>query len=372
MSAFESIASRGGNAVSPDIVLPASVPLELSGEVVRGRICTFVDEAGMEWALRPDLTLPVALTEIDLRRGGVSGETQRYYQGSVFRLPSLSSEPLEFAQVGVERFGTPRTAESDADLYATMCAACQADGVESGRTTFGDLALFPGFVDAMDLSPERASGLKRAFRQEGGVKAYLDAEENGQGSGLSRRFSGMSRDQIADAVEDVFAMTGVQPVGERGTDEIVERLAERAAGPSGDALSPEQRSGLEAFLSLEARFEDAADCIAELAKAAGVPSDIDVINHVRHRCDAILKTAPEGFLKDARFLTEFGRRFTYYDGFVFEIAQFGDAHAAFRPFASGGRYDSLLSGLSSGEVEATALGGVVLPHRLTAAKGGPA
>ena len=369
MTAYETIAAGGGDPVSPDTVLPAAIPLELSGEVVRGRICTFVDEAGAEWALRPDLTLPVALLEIAKRREGETSESRRYYRGPVFRLPSLESEPLEFEQIGVERFGGSRDAQTDAELFATISAACAAEGVESGQSTFGDLALFPGLVDAMNLSPDVAAGLKRAFRQEGGVKAYLDAEHQGAAAGLGKRFAGLSGDDIAAAVEDVFALTGIRPIGERSTEEIVERLVERAATPTGAALSPEQRTGLEALLALDTAFEAAPDQVSELAVAAGLAEDTPAIVALSDRVDAIRNTAPKAFLNGARFLTEFGRRFTYYDGFVFEIARSGDAQGAYRPFASGGRYDSLLSGLSGGDVDATALGGVVAPHRLQAARG---
>lgn len=368
MSAFETIAAAGGQLVSPDTVLPASIPLELSGEVVRGRICTFVDDAGQEWALRPDLTLPVALLEIAERRDALSGESRRYYRGPVFRMPSLESEPLEFEQIGIERFGAARDVSVDAELYEIVCAACTAEAVTAGKSTFGDLALFPSLIDALGLPADLTAGLKRAFRQEGGIKAFLDAESNGAAAGLGKRFAGLSKPEIAAAVEDVFAMTGVRPVGERSTEEIVERLAERAAAPIGDMLSEEQRRGLESLLALETPLDEAADRLAELAMALGVPGDVPAIVSLRQRTDVIAKTAPAGFLKDARFLTQFGRRFTYYDGFVFEISRIGDPQGARRPFASGGRYDSLLQGLSGGDVDATALGGVVVPHRLRAAK----
>ena len=60
--ATDLLAALGGEFIDPPMVLPAAVPLELSGEAVRSRICTFVDGHAQEWALRPDLTLPVAIT----------------------------------------------------------------------------------------------------------------------------------------------------------------------------------------------------------------------------------------------------------------------------------------------------------------------
>ncbi|MEM1148095.1 MAG: ATP phosphoribosyltransferase regulatory subunit, partial [Pseudomonadota bacterium] len=85
----DALAQSGGDRVEPNVLIEARVPLELSGEAVRSRICTFVDDNGVEWALRPDLTLPVALAEIAERRSGDRPEAIRHYRGPVFRLPAL-------------------------------------------------------------------------------------------------------------------------------------------------------------------------------------------------------------------------------------------------------------------------------------------
>ena len=67
----------------------------------------------------------------------------------------------------------------------------------------------------------------------------------------------------------------------------------------------------------------------------------------------------------ARFDVRFGRRFNYYDGFVFEL--FAPGAARTRPCAAGGRYDGLISELTGGTASATAIGGVVRPDRLALA-----
>ena len=85
--ATKALAGIGGDFVDPPVLIEAKVPLELSGEAVRSRICTFVDQNGREWALRPDLTLVVAQSEVDARSSDKTGETIRRYSGPVFRLP---------------------------------------------------------------------------------------------------------------------------------------------------------------------------------------------------------------------------------------------------------------------------------------------
>lgn len=358
----------GGEFVELDTVLEASLPLELSGEMVRGRICIFTDEDGREWALRPDLTLPAAVNEIARRRAGGAGKRTVCYDASVFRLPASPKDPIEFRQAGFERFGYKSDAQNDADMFTAIANAVSAFGVTSPFVQFGDLSIFPAFVDAMGLPPETKQGLKRAFRQEGGVRAYLSAEKNSAAMGLSRRMRGMDQKEATAFVEDVFKLTGIRPVGERTEAEIVDRLYQRAQDGVATEISEDDKSILEAALAIDAPASEAANVLRDLSKGAGLKSLDPQIEALDMRLQAIAAADPKAF-QTAQFSTRFGRRFTYYDGFVFELAASRQESEAGRPFAAGGRYDSLLSQLSAGEVEASAMGGVIIPHRIEIAKG---
>ncbi|MEL6859530.1 MAG: ATP phosphoribosyltransferase regulatory subunit [Pseudomonadota bacterium] len=359
-NALEALAPFGADRVDPPISIEAKVPLELSGEAVRSRICTFIDQAGLEWALRPDLTLAVAQAEVAARRGGETGETVRSYCGPIFRLPARASDPLEYTQVGLERFDAPRGPDQDVWLFSALSSVSQACGLETGQASFGDLSIFPSFVDALGFSADTAAGLKRAFRQAGGVKAFLEGQVRSP-QGLTGRLTGMSRVDVSAFVDDIYAMTGVRPVGERGADEIVERLFERAQATAQAVVSDAQANVLEALLAVDVPLQDAADALRQIAQNAGLSQLEPVLTAFATRAEGLLSSGEVGVLKAARFATQFGRRFTYYDGFVFEI--FGE-DPSIGPFAAGGRYDSLLRDLSGGAVDATALGGVVVPHRM--------
>ncbi|MEM9571499.1 MAG: ATP phosphoribosyltransferase regulatory subunit [Pseudomonadota bacterium] len=357
--AASALVSIGGELVDPPVLIRAKVPLELSGEAVRSRICTFVDQAGREWALRPDFTLVVAQDEVAARRDGLNSETIRRYQGPVFRLPMTPDAPVEYDQVGLEKFGAAPGVAEDVWLFETLAKVSQSCGVDSGMACFGDLSIFPAFVDALNLAPDLNAGLKRAFRQEGGVRAFLGGQGQAR-SGLSRRLSGMDKDDIAAFVDDIFQMTNVQPVGLRSADEIVERLVERAQS-SGATVSAAEKSVIEKVLSLDVPLADAPKALMSVVKEHQLGGLDDQLEQFRGRTEALCASAHQGFISEARFATRFGRRFTYYDGFVFEVTANASANA---PFIAGGRYDSLLSDLSAGEIDATGLGGVVIPHRM--------
>ncbi len=363
LSVFE---KAGGTLVEPSVIIDASIPLELSGEAIRARVCTFIDEEGREWALRPDLTLPVALGEIEARQAeDAGGETVRHYRAPVFRLPALSGDPVEYEQVGFERFGAPSDSKSDAALMTMLTEACVQAGVSNGVAQFGDLGIFPAAVDALDLPEDTKAGLKRAFRQEGGVRAFLDGQDRRASHGLAKRMKGMSREEASAFVEDIFALTGINPVGERSSDEIVERLYMRANGGGSGPVPDDVRAILEQVLEIDAPVDEALASLTKIATTAGLAALTQRLEMLSETFDLLGQKCSDAWIDGAHFATRFGRRFTYYDGFVFEIGP--DLKAP--PFAAGGRYDALLANLSGGNVQTTAIGGIVIPHRLERARG---
>lgn len=360
MSAPQDIFARlGGELCDPPIVMPANQPLELSGEAVRARLCVFVGESGEECALRPDLTLPLAIAQAE---AGVSGETVKRYAARAFRLPAVASDPVEFTQVGFERYGAPSTAETDAETFALVCEAAASSEVTESETRMGDLAVFPAFVDALDLAPGLADALKRAFRQVGGVSALLKAKPKQAPHGLAARLKGASPAEAKAIVADIFALSGIQPQGTRSIDEIVEGLLAQAADAEYGGAPDLARQTLESVMAVDCAPEQAADALLAIARQAGIDGVEPVLTRLDARVARMREAAP-AFMQAARFGTPFGRRFNYYDGFLFELFRPGESSGR-RPFGAGGRYDTLLSKLSNGAVDASAIGGVVRPDRL--------
>lgn len=357
----------GGTQIDPEIILPAALPLDLCGESVRARLCVFTDHMNRDLALRPDLTLPVALAEIGARKTGqVTGEQVYQYSARAFRMPMVPGEPIEFLQVGFERFGADPSAEVDAETYTLVSEAAEKAGVQRGIARFGDLGLVPAFLDQLDLSPAIGAGLRRAFREAGGLAAFLE-RANRPRDAFVQSLEGLDRSGIEDAVAAHMDAANISHFGNRSLDEIITRLGEQAREVGADAVSPAAQAVLEALLELDCAPSEAADKLRAIAETAGIAEPLeDTITALELRMNLIAAEAP-AFLGAARFSPGFGRRFTYYDGFVFEIAEPGAR--ADRPFGAGGRYDRLLADLSLGNVSATAIGGVVRADRIALACG---
>ena len=64
MAVFE---RAGFDQIAPDIIQPADIFLERSGEDIRARTFVFTDPSGAEMCLRPDLTVPACRYHLAMR-----------------------------------------------------------------------------------------------------------------------------------------------------------------------------------------------------------------------------------------------------------------------------------------------------------------
>ena len=113
--------------------------------------------------------------------------------------------------------------------------------------------------------------------------------------------------------------------------------------------------------------DEAAEALAAVSRKHGLPGVDSVIERFAQRTQSILAAIEDG-AGEVRFRSDYGRRFTYYDGFVFEIL--GEHLSDRQPLASGGRYDGLIEALAHGRAAASGIGGMVRPDRILKAKGG--
>lgn len=360
----ETFERLGGAMIDPDMVLPAALPLDLCGESVRARLCVFTDHNNRDMALRPDLTLPVALAEIALRkRPGQAGESIHRYAARAFRQPIVAGEPMEFEQVGFERFGLSATPELEAETYGLVSEAAVGAGVKTGLARFGDLGVLPAFIDAMGLSPAVNAGLRRAFREAGGVSAYLKLASRPRDAFILS-LAGAPKDVVLAKLQDKLGREGLSHFGNRTQDEVVTRLMEQAEDVHAGEVPENAALILEAVLAVNCHPRDAARQLLEIAQTYALDGPRARIDQLA-QCFALIEAQAPAFFEEAAFSPAFGRRFTYYDGFVFEIAEPGERMG--RPFGAGGRYDRLLADISLGAVSAPAIGGVVRPDRLALA-----
>lgn len=348
-------------AISLDapILQPLGLLLDLAGETMRERLFV-VQGDGPEACLRPDFTVPALRAHIE--SGRPSG--RYFYSGHAFRVaPRGVDRPEEFPQVGLEAFEANDTALADAEMAALAWRSALAGGRDDLTLLMGDVSLFGAFVDGLGLAAPLTARLKRAVSSPRRLNMELAAAErpaaapsNGGGH-LSKLLSSLSEQEAVGVLEEIWALSGVEPVGGRGAGEIVHRLAERAHLAASPRLSADQSGLIRQFLGISGEPEA---CLRQIEALAGVGASAikALISDWARRLTA-LETA--GAPRERmRFSAAFGRAFGYYDGVVFEVRS--QALGEARPVAGGGRYDGLFARLGA-KASVGAVGCMVRPGR---------
>ncbi len=341
------------------ILQPLGLLLDLAGETLRERLFV-VQGDGPEACLRPDFTIPALRAHI---ASGVAGG--RYvYSGHAFRVAARGTDRAEeFLQIGVEAFETGDAPEADAEMAALAWRAASAGGRGDLTLLMGDVALFGGFLDALNVAPPLAARLKRAFSTPRRLRAELaaagDLSDAGTAAGgrLAAVLSGLSEADAAGVLEEIWALAGVESVGGRSAAEIVHRLAERAALTAAPRLTADQAELTRRFLAIAGGPAESLAAVVDLA--GGRSADLAAAAEAwRRRVSALVAAGVPA--ERIQFSAAFGRAFGYYDGVLFEVrsADLGDD----QPVAAGGRYDSLPARLGA-SLATGAVGCMVRPGR---------
>ncbi len=337
---------RAGYArVAPAILQPAEPFLDLSGEDIRRRMYLTTAPGGSEFCLRPDLTIPVSR---DYLASPLAGRPVGFcYVGPVFR--HRSDAPAEFLQAGIESFGRPDQAAADAEMLALGLEATAHYGLQNPDIQIGDVALFAGLIDALDLPAAWKRRLVKDFNRKANLVQDLDrlviggANERPEYQGVLAALAGSDPKGARALVTDLLSIAGINAVGGRSVGEIADRFLEQSALGASAKLPRDVRTLIENFLAIAGDPDEAAADLRALAADGNMAAALNPALDVFESRNGFL--AAQGIdLKRVRFSTAFGRGFDYYTGFVFELtdpARTGD------PLVAGGRYDGLLTRLGA-------------------------
>ena len=348
---------QGAQAIDTPVLQPLNLLLDLAGEAMRPRLFVVQADGIDEACLRPDFTISVAQAHI-----GSSNRNGRYvYEGKAFRVtPRGSNHAEEFLQIGMESYGGGPPAASDAAIAGLAWRAASAGGRDDLMLEMGDIGLFRTFLGALGLPAPLITRLDRAFRRPRGLRTELERAQSpappiqGQGK-IASLLAGLPPTEAAEALQELWTLAGVQPVGGRSPAEIAHRLAEQADAARAPALSADDADKIARFLAISDEPVAALGAVGKLAKGAALEGALEAWSA---RVAALMA---EGAPKPSmRLSTAFGRAFGYYDGFLFEVRSV--ALGPDRPTAAGGRYDGLLSRLGA-KRSTGAVGCMVRPWR---------
>jgi ATP phosphoribosyltransferase regulatory subunit len=313
--------------------------------------------------LRPDLTIPVCRMQL-----ATSGKfpARLAYHGPAFRFqPNQPERPSQFLQTGVECLGVPNRDAADTEVLGLAVEGVRAAGLKDFSVKLGDLQLFAGLVDALDIPPQWRGRLKRHFWRPAYFRELLKRLSDGAPVAGERYLAHLGTADEKDAraaLSGLMDYLGSAPAGGRTREEIVDRLMEQAAEAAAVRLDKNAVALIERVLSMSGPAKRSLAEIRAALKRAGIKVE-GPLAQMESRI-AALETLG---LKDARvsFAARFGRNMEYYTGFVFELWS-KDSEGPVQ-VAGGGRYDTLLRTLGA-KRDVPAIGAAIRSERVLAAR----
>ena len=348
----------GYERVAPAFIQPASLFLDRIGEALRARTYVFTDPDGEELCLRPEMTIPVC--RVFLERGEEGASAKFSYNGPAFRIQEGKPDPLrprEFRQAGIEYFGESGNA-ADLEVLGLTIEAVREGGIKSFTVKAGHIGLFTALLHALPM-PERWRGrLAHAF-----WRPHAFAKELAT---LSRPHDGLAQplppeELTPDGLLKSLQARGISFMGARRPEEIVKRLADKAADASETPLSMETVRLIDTYLHIAGNMAAAFDAIEALFAEAGIELG-GAVAEARALFEGMKAVAGDAPIV---FGAGFGRHFEYYTGMVFQIEIEGCGIAG--QIAGGGRYDGLIRALSGGRRDVPAVGAAIHTERLLGA-----
>jgi ATP phosphoribosyltransferase regulatory subunit len=357
MAVFE---RAGFDHVAPDIIQPADIFLERSGEDIRARTFVFTDPSGAEMCLRPDLTVPACRYHLS-HAENPAAERRYCYLGPAFRFPDELLSPQEFTQAGLEWFGAGEAIAAEARVLKLTISALEAAGLSRYRVSFGDLGLFSALLEDTEMPERWRRRLQHHFWRPHAFRELLESFCAGRGArrtSISPLVDRVAEGNALALVEAEIEQRRIPLVGGRDLAEIAQRLSNKAADRQETPLAREKADTLNAYLAIAG---EASSIDAQFASIAGGPRFAGARDYYAKRLFEMeeLGLNPRRF----HFAAGFGRELEYYTGFTFQI----EADTPHGPVAvaGGGRYDNLLSDMGS-PVAVPAVGCAIHTDRLKA------
>jgi ATP phosphoribosyltransferase regulatory subunit len=357
MAVFE---RAGFEHIAPDIIQPADIFLERSGEDIRARTFVFNDPSGAELCLRPDLTVPACRYHLSNAKKP-EAETRYCYLGTAFRFPDELLSPQEFNQAGIEWYGGTAPVEAEARIIKLAISALEAAGLSKLKVTIGDLGLFNALLDDMPMPDRWRRRLRHQFWRPHAFRNLLENFSKpaaAKRTSISDHVDAMASSNALDATADLLKQKSLNLVTDRSISDIASRLAEKHADRSEQPLGRDMVQKIEAYLAIEGTC---TDVVSKLNALGGTPHYDATLSHFNQRIDALEEQGlnPRRF----HFNANFGRELEYYTGLVFQVEV--EARNAPLAVAGGGRYDGLLHDLGA-KIRIPAVGCAIHTERVKA------
>jgi len=154
--------NKGYTFYNPAMTIPADIVMNFMGEDVRNRLLFTSSPGGDELCLRPDFTLPLAISYIN-------NEVQAnkfVYDGYAFRFPSINEKTRycpEFRQIGIENFGDKNKIDVEGDVISQACEILSSFYDDHLEIKISDIFMFYQLLNHLKIDTYLFNRVRRLY-----------------------------------------------------------------------------------------------------------------------------------------------------------------------------------------------------------------
>ena len=340
--------NKGYTFCNPAMTIPADIVMNFMGEDVRNRLLFTSSPGGDELCLRPDFTLPLAISYIN-------NELQAnkfVYDGYAFRFPSINEKTRycpEFRQIGIENFGDKNKIDAEGDVISQAYEILSSFYDDHLEIKISDISMFYQLLDHLNIdthlfnrfrrlywrglsATEIKDSIKKIINTRFDIKPRLDLIEEYKNNNLSS----IAFIQKLAGSDDLSVFSGRQP------DDIVKRYIDKSELSNNNAINDTVIEQITEFLSIKGNISKITQLLDNFQKKYHIDF-AEGIENLENRIKILRKNQiPTDMIE---FNATLSRKVEYYTGLVFEVRMKNKNKN--EPIAIGGRYDKIFEQLGS-------------------------
>ena len=340
--------NKGYTFCNPAMTIPADIVMNFMGEDVRNRLLFTSSPGGDELCLRPDFTLPLAISYIN----NELQSNKFVYDGYAFRFPSINEKTRycpEFRQIGIENFGDKNKIDAEGDVISQAYEILSSFYDDHLEIKISDISMFYQLLDHLNIdthlfnrfrrlywrglsATEIKDSIKKIINTRFDIKPRLDLIEEYKNNNLSS----IAFIQKLAGSDDLSVFSGRQP------DDIVKRYIDKSELSNNNAINDTVIEQITEFLSIKGNISKITQLLDNFQKKYHIDF-AEGIENLENRIKILRKNQiPTDMIE---FNATLSRKVEYYTGLVFEVRMRNKNKN--EPIAIGGRYDKIFEQLGS-------------------------
>tara|TARA_Y100001980_G_C14546394_1_gene326461 strand:+ start:1048 stop:2184 length:1137 start_codon:yes stop_codon:yes gene_type:complete len=342
--------NKGYTFCNPAMTISADIVMNFMGEDVRNRLLFTSSPSGDEICLRPDFTLPLAISYIN----NELDSNKFVYDGYAFRFPSINEKTRhcpEFRQIGIENFGDKNKIKAEGDIISQAHEILSSFYDQNLEVKISDISMFYQLLNHLKIDTHLFNRVRRLYWRGLNVTEIKDSIKKI----INTRFDAKPRFDLIEEYKKnnlsstalIQELTGSEDLSifsSRQPDDIVKSYIDKSEFTNSTEFNDIIIEQITEFLSIKGDFSKISKLLDNFQKKYRIDF-AEGIENLENRLKILQKNQISTDMIE--FNATLSRKVEYYTGLIFEIRMKNENKV--EPIAIGGRYDKIFEELGSKE-----------------------